>query len=173
MENVNKHDESLEALCRYFSDELARQEEVLNLTIAQGNAAQARDMSALDAKTIALQGLIQQVVGAEKQRLQLLHTVVEEYALPKEAQTLSHLIEVVPEPFQSRLRDFQKKMQTILKEIQHVVRENNRKMRYSLRIVDHALHAVTPHTPVSRGYNASGADAVVRSAVPTMVDQRG
>ena len=67
----------LDELCEVLQDELERQENVLAVCRAQGQAARARDVAYLEAKAAALCSLIRETVNAEQERLRLVRAVVE------------------------------------------------------------------------------------------------
>ena len=165
---------TLSALCDFFDDELERQENVLAVCIAQGQAARAHDLDALEAKTAALNLLLSEFVEAERERLRLVQQIVEEYELPERRQTLSDVIALAPEPWKSRMQDFQERMQKTLRETRSEVLSNDRIMRGSLTIVDEALASLVSCVPESLGnYDARGAEAQQHRLDPAMIDQRG
>jgi len=164
----------LDRLCGLFDDELERQQNVLAICIAQGQAARAHHVDALQARSSALALSVQEALNAEKQRLGLLRQIVDQYALPLERQTLTGLIETVPEPWKTRMQEFQTRLRTTLEETRKVVRENNRIMRSSLTIVNDAFDAVIQRRTIPRGhYDERGEETPGNRAQPAVIDQRG
>jgi len=164
----------LDGLCDYFDDELERQQNVLVVCRAIGQAARSQDLEYLEAKTEALQVLLRQAMAAEQTRLALVGDVVGWYQLPAERQTLSGLIEEVPMPWQQRMREFQVLMRATLESTRRLVRENNLVLRRSLGVVSHTLAAMALCQPASHGqYDGQGGDATRLRDTPTLVDQRG
>ena len=128
----------------------------------------------LEAKTAALNLLLSEFVEAERERLRLVQQIVEEYELPERRQTLSDVIALAPEPWKSRMQDFQERMQKTLRETRSEVLSNDRIMRGSLTIVDEALASLVSCVPESLGnYDARGAEAQQHRLDPAMIDQRG
>lgn len=165
-------DHALQKLCELLEDELERQENVLAVCIAQGEAARARDIELLEARATALTRLIEDAVKAEPLRLQLVHEVVQSYGLQPEQQTLSGLIAAAPEPWSGRLALFQQRIREVLGQIRVKVRENNALVRRSLNRVNKTLNALMPP---ERGraplYTASGSHGL--SSGPGFLDSRG
>ena len=162
---------TLDSLCTLLEDEQERQDNVLALCIAQGQAARGHDVDTLEARTAALNICIEESTHSEKERLALLREVVHYYELPVEKQTMTHLLNIVPEPWRSRLADFQKHLSATLEETARTVRQNNRTMRHSIKIVNDALSCITnfntPH------YDDRGEERQSVSANPNVIDQRG
>ncbi len=164
----------LDALCHHFDEELERQETVLAVCQSQGMAARAHDVTYLEAKTGALNLLLTDFVSAEQERLRLVQKLVDHYELPEECQTLSGLVEVVPEPWKRRILDFQKRMREVLAETQRVVRSNNSSMRRSLQVANEAIEALVQSIPAAGpSYDASGVGPAAVGVEPALMDQRG
>lgn len=167
-------EKTLDTLCDLLEDELERQQNVLALCVAQGQAARTHDLEYLEAKTAALGALIQEAVKAERERLHLVRQVVEDFQLPRAQQTLSDLIAAVPDPWKTRLCEFQGGIRAILAETSQVVRENNRIMRRSLHVVDEALNLMVDCVPAaSAAYDARGAEPVRSHREPHVINQQG
>jgi flagellar FlgN protein len=164
----------LDELCGVLEDELERQENVLAVCRAQGEAAKARDVEYMEAKAAALCVLIRETVNAEQKRLRLVRLVVDEYDLPEEEQTMSGLVATVPEPWKSRMGDTQARIQKILSEVRDVVQENNRVIRRCLNIVNGSLEELGQRVPGDSGnYDALGGERQSSSAGSALLDQRG
>jgi len=164
----------LDHLCEHFDDELERQQNVLAVCRAMGQGARAQDHEYLEAKTAALHVLLRQAIAAEQVRLALVRAVVDHYALPADAQTLSGLIAAVPEPWRQRMQEFQVLMRATLETTRRLVRENNRVLRRSLYVVNQTLAAMALCEPGAGGaYDGTGGEIVRVHSVPAMVDQRG
>ncbi len=164
----------LKQLCELFDDELERQENVLEICIAQGKAARAHDLEYLEAKTVALNALIREAVYAERERLTLVRCLVDAFRLPAGRQTLSDLIAVVQEPWKTRLSEFQVRMRHVLSETQNVVQDNAQVIRRSLGVVNEAMKTLLeciPSEPVS--YDEKGGGMGCAAANPAMIDTRG
>ncbi len=164
----------LDNLCEYFDDELERQQNVLIVCRAIGQAARSQDLEYLEAKTEALQLLVQQAVAAEATRLVLVADVVAWYQLPEAEQTLTGLIARVPMPWEQRMREFQVLMRATLESTRRLVRENNMVLRRSMGIANKTLTAMALCQPDSHGqYNDQGSDTTRLRSTPTLIDQRG
>ena len=164
----------LDELCQVLQDELERQENVLAVCRAQGQAARARDAAHLEAKAAALCSLIRETVNAEQERLRLVRAVVERFGLPEEEQTMSGLIAAAPEPWKSRMRDIQVRIQKVLADVRRVVQENNRVIRRCLGIVNESLVELGQYAPAGAGnYDARGSEGQPARAGTALLDQRG
>lgn len=165
-------DQVLENLCRLFDDELERQQNTLEVCVALGQAARAHDLEYIEAKNTALRALIEETVASENERIQLVRQVVDYYQLPVERQTLTDLITVVPEPWSTRLGEFQERMRSTLGQTKRVVGENQRIMRRALNVVHSALNCLVRCIPAS-GYDARGEECLRAHAAPNIIDQKG
>lgn len=164
----------LDSLCDYFDEELERQQNVLVVCRAIGLAARSQDLEYLEAKTEALQLLLREAMESEETRLALVADVVDWYELPVEEQTLSSLIDVVPMPWEQRMREFQVLMRATLESTRRLVRENNQVLRRSMGVVNQTLSALALCQPESPGhYNNQGDDASRLRSMPSLIDQRG
>ena len=162
----------LESLCALFDEELERQETLLALTKAQGEAAVARDTAALEARTAAIRSLVAEALRAEPVRLELVSAIVEAYALPEQQQTLSGLIAAAEEPWKSRLRWHQERFRAVLAETQASVRSNHRVITRLSRGATTLLRLFTG-TPDSPCYGARGSACADSHAAPRLVNQAG
>ena len=166
--------EKLDAPCEHFDDELERQQNVLVVCRAIGQAARSQDLEYLEAKTEALRVLLGEAMEAEQVRLDLVADVVDFYQLPEDQQTLSGLITQVPMPWQQRMREFQVLMRATLESTRRLVRDNNHVLRRSLGIVTQTLATLSMCQPESQGqYNHQGGDATRMKSRPALIDQRG
>ncbi len=166
--------ELLGALCNQFEEELERQENVLAVCIAQGQAARLHDLEYLEAKTAALNVLIRETAEAERTRMALVEQVVSACALPPGRQTLTELIAVSSEPWKSRLQHFQTRMRATLSETARVVRENNDLIRRSLNVVNQALQSLGQCIPAApNAYDVRGGEVSGHHSGPAFMDQRG
>ena len=164
----------LKDLCELFDDELERQENMFAILTAQASAAKTHDIEYLEAKTEALNALIQEAIVDEQKRLCLMQKIVDQYQLPVERQTLSELILIVPEPWKSRMKDFQLQMCTLLDDTRSVVRQGNRSMRRSLKTVNEALTALMQCVPAEHAYDHKGEEVGHSSSgSPNLIDQKG
>ncbi|MCP4644410.1 MAG: flagellar protein FlgN [bacterium] len=167
-------DEALNTLCSVLDDELERQEMVLAVCKAQQEAIQQRNMEHLQDKTAALEILIREAKEAEAERMCVLRQIVGNLELPPERQTMSELIGLAPEPWCSRLRDFQKRIRETVSETQALVRGNRRVLRQSLRVVDQCVNALQHCSEANASdYTASGAENRTQRGAPALLDQKG
>lgn len=171
---MNTLNDALDTLCDLLDDELERQENVLAITEAQGQAARAHDVEHLEAKTAALTACIDEGVQAEIKRLETLRVIVDTLGLPEEQQTLTHLIGAVSDPWSRRLAEFQARMQEIIAQTRGAVRENNRVMRGSLRVINGTMAILARHLPLEgEGYDAKGDERSRGARAPSMLDRKG
>ena len=164
----------LEAICELFDDELERQENIFAILVAQASAAKTHDIEFLEAKTEALNSLIQEAIIDEQKRLCLMQKIVNQYQLPPERQTLTELIQIVPDPWKSRMKEFQSQMCSLLEDTRAVARKGNRSMRRSLKTVNEALTALMQCVPAEHTYDGRGEEIAHPAATnPNLIDQRG
>lgn len=165
---------TLDALCKVFDDQLERQETLLAVCSAQGDALRSSDVSALDTRTEAMQALIQETVDSEQQRLALISAVVEDLDLQVEEQTLTGLIAAVADPWRGRMSEFQERIREVLARTQIIVRENHRMMQRSLRLVNRAMGVLLESGPGTKpNYTAEGTERSQEHFPVSMIDQRG
>lgn len=166
--------EILERLCAHCDDEAERQETMLDVCRAQLAAARSHDIEQLEAKTAALFLLIKEEAEAEKGRLEILRSLVDRLGLPVQKQTLSFLISAVPEPWASRLAEFQTRFRTAISETQGTARESNRIIRKSLRVLDRAVAAAVRCSPLPpNAYDALGNDTATAVPHAAILDRSG
>ncbi len=147
-------DEVFTRLCGLLDDEAERQENVLALCRAQGEAARSHDIPAMEARTRALTLLLREGIEAGVARHALLERLTVAYELAESRRNLTGIIEAAPQPWASRLREQQRRIRGALAEIQTVVRANNHVMRRSLGIVNGALQTLWACLPA--GYDDRG-----------------
>jgi len=166
--------EALEMLCGVLDDELERQETVLAVTEAQQNAILANDAANVEARTAALEILIRETVQAEAERHCVLRKVVEHFDLPPERHTMTDLIAVAPEPWRSRLSEYQTRIRDTVNRTRAYVRTNRRVLRQSIRVVDQCLSAIQrcEETTAAR-YGADGMEPARKQRTPSLLDQKG
>jgi len=176
--------EPFDALCELLAQELERQETILALCHAQGDAARTHDIEQLQARTATLTPLIQEAAQAENTRNRLLKDLAQTFGLASTRPTLSPLAAMAPEPWASRIRFYQTRLANVLKETRALVRINAVILRTSLKVVAHAMKALDQcnvggelfhaynEGPGSAGYDAGGFEPrQVRQ--PAIIDQRG
>ena len=164
----------LEALCYLLDDELERQENILALCQAQGEAARRHDIEYLEARTGALMALLQETAQSEVLRHRLLDQIASHAALPNRELTLTELISLAHEPWSSRLTHFQARFQETLRATRSVVQANAAVLRTSLHVVSQAMRTLEQcAAPEGAAYTAAGAGASGVSSQPTMIDRRG
>ena len=164
----------LDALCDRFDEELERQENVLAVCKAQGAAARVHDMEYLEAKTAALNALMQEFVKAEPGRVRILNEVRRELDVPPDCENLTGLIPALPEPWQTRAREFQRRIRETLLETRRVVTESSSIIRRSMNVVDETLEALVRCVPADPpGYDAQGSEKPASAMAASLLDQRG
>lgn len=145
---------AFENLLKWLEDAAERQENILAVCISQGEAARTRQMEALEARTAALQLLIQEAAEAEQERATLVKDAAAEAGLTEEV-TLSKLIAVAPAEWAARLAQLQKRIGGVLQQTRGVVRENNFVVRRSLRRAEQIIQAIAP-AAAPAGYAPQG-----------------
>lgn len=167
-------EQTLDALCDVFDEEAERQETLLRLTRAQAEAARKRDVPALEAHTEAIGVIIAEVVGAEKRRHELVRAVVAYYRLPEEAQTLTGLIGVAPEPWSTRMAEFQEQMRTTIAATRDIVRGNRVVLRRGARAVGRAVAGFCAQPAEdAAAYDDHGEDRGLALLRPAVLDEQG
>lgn len=166
--------ETLEIFCTIVEEEAERQENVLAVCRGQREAILAHDVASIEAKTTALEILIQDAIRAEGDRLRALRRVAEQLGFRHEPHTMTELRAVVPEPWRSRLGDAQRRLQSATGEIRGLVRSSARVLRLSLRIVGRCLGALDQCVGAANGtYDYRGTESSVPALLPTLLDQKG
>ena len=167
-------DRSLEMLCTALDEEVERQELVLSICTAQQEALRAHDLEALQARTEALETVVREAAHAEAERHCVLREVVEQLALPVERETLSGLVEAVPEPWCGRLKDLGARLRETVSETRRIVQTNRRILKGSLRIVDQCLQSLDHcHEAASWDYTAQGLETLKIGRSAVLLDQKG
>lgn len=166
--------EALEKLCSALDDECERQENVLAVCRAQGDAARANDVPELEKRTAALELLVEDTRQAEAERNRVTRDVVGGLGLPPERQTLSELIKVAPEPWGSRLRQAQKRLQIAMSEARAVVRSDVPVLRNGRRMARQSLEFLNECAePDASGYDPTGAEIAGNDRLPALIDRKG
>ena len=172
----------LEQLCRNLEDEVQRQESILAVCRAQGEAVRSNNIENLESQTQRVVSLLQEAAEAEKDRNRLVGRLATQCGCP--LATLSDLVAVAAGPCGEHLRHIQKRLRSVLAETRKVVHGNTVLFRGGLRLVSQtvrslqsaevsaqdSLHGITPE---SASYTASGTAATRRLPRPAMIDQRG
>lgn len=165
---------AFESLCSLLEDECERQENILAVCRSQGEAARNRDVAEMEAKTAALELLLQEVKQAEDERNRVARLLSEEHGVPHDCGTLSELIRHAPEAWRPRLRHMQARLRGVLDSTRQVVRANAGVMRHAARKVSRSVGLLTrqdPSNPAS--YTAAGMELAVSERQPVLMDQRG
>ncbi len=167
--------EVFEQVCEVIQDELERQQNVLAVCKAQRAALSANDIEAVEARTAALESLIRDAVGAEAQRHAVLRSAVDYCELPPERQTMTHLVEELPQPWSSRLSHLQKQLKSTIQETQQVNRANARTIHRSRQMTDRCFAALRGSENDPPGaYDENGAEPLAqRQETPALLDHRG
>lgn len=165
---------AFELLCAHFDEELVRQRAVLDSCRAQGEAARAHDLDALQTATEGLVGRIQEALEAEKERLALLHRVVAELGLEEERQSLTSLIEGTPEPWHSRMKTFQVAIRGVIEATQAQVRKDSGYLRRAERIIERSVRTVLGRPEMlGEAYDKAGNEPGAMHHAPTLVNTVG
>jgi FlgN protein len=167
-------EEQLDRLCNLFEDELERQQTVLAVCRAKGAAVSANDVTTLEDRTAALELLIQETVGAEAERHEVLREIVKDLRLPAEGLSLTDLIALVRDPWQHRMAEFQQRIRETIRETQEVVEAYSRTLRHSARVNQDCMNLLFRRQDLAPGhYDASGVEPHAGHAMPALVDQKG
>lgn len=164
---------ALDTLCDVLDEELARQLSVREAVQGQRTAVATRDIDKLNESTRALQGLIREAVQAEAQRRCVLRQVIGHYDLPEDRQTMTELIELVPDPWKIRMRAFQTRIREIVAETRAVAGANRRALRQSLRVVNECLDALQQSDAAGPAYGARGDETAPSRNRPVVLDSKG
>jgi hypothetical protein len=167
-------DALFEALCYLLDDELERQENILALCQAQGEAARRHDIEYLEARTGSLAPLLQETAQSEILRQRLIEQIASQATLSGGPPTLTQLISVANEPWSSRLRHFQTRFQETLGRTRAVVQSNAPVLRASLHVISQAVRTLERCAwPEGAAYTAAGVGPAKANAQPTLIDRRG
>lgn len=164
----------LEQLCTYFDAELARQRAVLEACRTQGEAMRSHDVPALETASQALLSLMKEALDAEKERLRLLHEVVNPLGLKAVRQTLTDLIAVSPEPWASQMRTFQLELREVLSATRKEVRQHAGFLRREGKILERSMSAIVGSTSASGdAYDREGKEPAPGHRTPALVNTLG
>ena len=163
--------ELLEKLCSGLEDEIERQETVLAVCRAQIDAIGARDLNTFEARTAAMDILVREAARAQVARVGIIAVVAAQLELLPEQRTLKGLIEVVPAPFDARLRDIRKRLNRAVEKTRRLVRLNARTIRRSLDFNQRMLACIAMAPGTDPSYDERGITS--GTAKPAMIDQRG
>ena len=166
--------DTLDQLCAHFDAELARQGAVFDRCRAQGEAMRAHDMESLDEASKGLMALMEDALAAEKDRLRLLREVVEPFRLEVERQTLTALIEAVPEPWSSRMQAFQTEIREVLAATRSEVRRHAGFLGRAGRIIERSVSAIIGCAPLEGdAYDREGKEPARGHRSPALVNTLG
>jgi hypothetical protein len=161
-----------EKLCTVLEDELERQQLVLRLCVLQEEAVQQRDAELLQRRTAALNEVLSDVAQAEGERMEAAKAAVEMLQLPREQQSLSHLVASAPAPYGERLREVQAQLQSTMEESALLVRRNNRVIRRLLAKANDTLRGLYGVAGNNGNYGANG-ERDAASSGATLLNQAG
>lgn len=171
---VNALEDLWTLLCEGFETELERQETLLSLCIAQGEAARAHDLEFLEAKTEAISLLAAESAQAEQKRHELVAQLSEECGLADAEPTLSSFIAVAPERHAVRLSELQTRMREVTTKTRDKVSENSRVIRRALRVVQTALSVITRGEDAPSGhYGSAGEEKNAPLRHAALLDRKG
>lgn len=156
--NDPAHSAAWRRCCAALEAELDRQRRVLDLCKEQGRAARARDIESLETATRELVEVMEDVIEAEHVRHAAVRAVVDAHALNPEAQNLSGLIDLAPEPWHERLKQCQIDFKNVMHATQSVVRANRRFMRYGARSAERLLTELFGREEQAGAYTSDGAE---------------
>jgi uncharacterized protein YigA (DUF484 family) len=143
MEQLEPRTEALlDRLCVYFDAELERQENVLAICRAHGDAAKALDVDVIDKRTEALALVLAEAARAERERIEIVRALTESISDEPQAWSLSALIATVPNPWRRRLAEAQVRIRETVAESQTTIASNAYVMRRALRTVNGAIDTV-------------------------------
>ncbi len=165
-------DSLLDDLCALFDEELERQANVLAVCRAQAEAARAHDLAALEARTRALDILMDEAAAAEQLRNRLLLQIVGRTGLSRDRQTLSGLIAIAPGPWNVRMASFQAGLRDAAAETRQTVAANTRLFGRSLRIFGAVLRGLSGE-PELGTYDCGGRGPAQTLPHSTLVNARG
>ena len=163
------------ALGNVLEDEIERQENILAVCRAQGDAALARDTEALENHTTALMGLLQDAMRAEGLRRELSARLAEAQGRPNApAMTLRDLAASAPPPWNDRFNFFRLRLREIMAETRSMVIDNAVLIRTALRIAGKSLQVLEPEfAGMGPAYSAAGPEPVGAGGTAKYLDQRG
>ena len=165
----------LDKLCDTLDAELVRQETILAICRKKRDAIRAFDVETLDARTTALEAVVRETLEAEADRHSVMREVVSKLGLPEEGETLSGLIEVVPEPWKGRLQHFQRQLNETLEATQTVTRAYTRELRQYLHLTGRQFARFGFDSDERKAglYGPHGWRPGMRGISSALVDQRG
>ncbi len=160
-------------LCDLLTDEAERQETILSLLRAQGEAVRARDAVAVEDRTRAIELAARETAAGETLRQRALDRLFDYYELSGDQQTMSALVTLAPPRWRDRLKHVQQRIRTALEDSRREVRINARLIRQAQRTVDACLELIAAAETPARGYAATGAAAARGEAIPALIDTKG
>lgn len=165
----------LDRLCEILDAELVRQETILSICRKKRDAIRAVDVEALEARTAALEAVVRESFEAEAERHRTFRLVVQQLGLPEQEETLTSLIEAIPEPWKSRLRHFQHQLKKTLEATQTVTRAYASELRYYLHLCGQHFSQLGLDSQESKAglYDPKGWRPEPMGVSSTLVNQRG
>lgn len=165
----------LDALCDHFDLELHRQRAVLKACCIQSEASRRHDVGSLESATEELSQLMAEALVSERERLLLLRELVSVLGLSEASeQTLTRLIECVPDPWKSRMRDFQAQIRETLAATRDVVRGSAGYMRRAGRVVDGCIeHVIGKPKDREDAYDCEGRAPNGSMPAPALINTAG
>lgn len=170
---------AFETLASLLEEEVARQEEVLAATRAQGRAARARDVKAIEEQSAILMVLAQKTAHAEMARKRALRQLLGRD--PGSETTLRDVIIAAPEECRSHLNELRDRLRALLSVIREETRENMTWIRASLKVVRRALLSVEPYLQACSGHYSThgellaghGHTNTLSAMQPALIDRKG
>ncbi len=165
----------LDRLCDVLDEELVRQETVLAICRSKHDAIRSFDVEALEARTGALESVLQETFEAETERHGMLRQAIDELGLPQEEETLTDLIGTVQEPWKSRLEHFQRRLKETLETTQAVTRAYTRELRQHMQLSGNQFVRLGLASEDRKAgiYGPGGDRPGALGASSALVDQRG
>ena len=158
----------LDRLCVYFAEEIERQETVLALCLAQGDAARAMNVDLLEQRTEALAILIVEAATAEATRVEIFRGLTHRLAKDDQSWTLGELIALSPEPWSRRMAEFQARLNEVVAQSKRAVESNAAVMRRSLRITGESVDRVLGPASAAAYTEAGGIPQIERRSAAVL-----
>jgi hypothetical protein len=171
-------DELFDTLCRRLDEEVERQRGILDLCVAQGEAARLHDIDTLEKKTGELARLLATAGGAAKERKALIGVILDGddagVSCHGGVSNLTAIIKRAPTAWREPLARVQASLKEALSESRAVVVANAGLLRASLKVVHESLRQFEHYGIVdSVAYDASGGEPVAPGACARLLNERG
>lgn len=162
--------QALQSLLDWLDDAIERQENLLAVCVAQGEAALAHNRPELEARNAALALLMREAADAERVRERRVLLAAEALGVGGECPRLQSLIAAAPTPWNERLAEAQARLREVLNLTRVRVRENSFVVRRNLQRINQVFEAMVETAPQA-GYRAPGAPPIPQERI--LLDARG